>query len=803
MSFRGFIFRCFAVACGVVAVACVDEGYDLKDVSKEVTVGQGTTQLFIGKLERKTFKDLLADNKIEGLTADEYGNYTYNYEGKGETISIEGITTNFDVPYTVNEFTVEYPKFDIEMERIVIDENKDLTVDLANLEDFKAAVDVVGGEFTLPENMELPAINGSLYHLFEPDNEVEFEVPEIVKHLRKIIFRNVEDQHIGAPMHFVLDFNDLAEINGGGEVNFNLKVDGGTFVILDKDNNIIYDGNDYVVSLPFAAGAESLEFDVYVESFTNTTPMDGQHLDIPLALHYNLDFQMQTKAGTVSVEKLPNLRYTADFEFGDAEIEISRDQNLVEYAPEEATLYKIKDLPEQVKRIGGVTLADGARVKLFVRGLDWLGEYGQSMEVEVTLPEYLVLNNIPDGGYYYDEAQHKVTTSIGALGNGIEVAVEAIDFGDEGIEINENGELLLELKPYVSAHFVEDSKIYLSSLTHEGELVIEVGLEESRLTIESVRGMVDFTYDVEHRERLTGLDDIDVEINGVGLKPVVEVRFTHPLTVAATLSGRLIPAYDGVDSEENSIALEDIAIPAATFENGAIVPCNATIIIADASLEAQYQGENVIFVACDITELLEGRIPDALCLDLHFGIDSSIMQTIYVQESFDVVYGYGLNLPLRIDDTLDVKYRDSLEDLSTLFDALDELEEYDIRVGNVAVVADICTTLPLTFSADVELKNSRGEATVAQLHIPDDVVVQGSKDSVEEAISHTRFELQLGDDGRVMSLKDVDALSFELQAVGEAANGAYLNENQYVEVVLKLELSGGVTIDIDNILDRE
>ena len=109
--------------------------------------------------------------------------------------------------------------------------------------------------------------------------------------------------------------NDLAAINGGGSLKFDLMVEGGTFRILDAENRVVCDGNHYSESYPIAVGADSVDFAIYFESLTNTNEMDeNHHLDIPLALIFDMEFEMNAKAGYLELNDMPHIALSADFE---------------------------------------------------------------------------------------------------------------------------------------------------------------------------------------------------------------------------------------------------------------------------------------------------------------------------------------------------------------------------------------------------------------------------------------------------------------------------------------------------------
>ena len=84
-------------------------------------MGSGTTTLPLGYLNDKSLGELLEGNDIEGLHADENGDLSYRYAGESETIDIEGVTTEFDIPEVTSPFIVEYPDFEVNVDDVSIE----------------------------------------------------------------------------------------------------------------------------------------------------------------------------------------------------------------------------------------------------------------------------------------------------------------------------------------------------------------------------------------------------------------------------------------------------------------------------------------------------------------------------------------------------------------------------------------------------------------------------------------------------------------------------------------------------------
>ena len=801
MRMKKYLCRLAGTVCAIAIVSCVDSTFSVDDLSTEVTLVEGTTTVPLGYLNKQTLGDIIGDIEAQGLECDDNGNYVLNYEGEGETIEIEGITTNFSVPSTMTSFSLECPSFDIGMNAVVIQE--EATVNISDeILDALTSLQGVGNnnaDYYLPDSdlYELPVIKGTYHKEFTEENmSLHCDVPAEVQDIVRILFRNIESGHNGAPMHLTFNLNDFVDINGGGSLKFNLKIEGGNFRILSSTNELLYEGNNYGDIYDIGQGHEQLDFVVYIESIENTTGLNSEHqLDIPLRLTYDMEFEINTCPGSFSLDEMPSIELNAQFEYGDADIILDSDVNIVEYEPEEPSLISIKGMPDLIKGINRVSLADDSHLTLFAHGIDWLGDdNADALVAQIRLPDYLLLHALPGAGYEYDEQEHLITASITDLDSGVEVIIEAIDFGTSGIS-PEAGEIVLEFKPQINVHFKEDMELLISSIMPDkSSVTVETGIDAAELSILSVTGAVDYSYEVDEMFKLTGLEDMDVEINGIGLKPVIIVDVKNPLTISASLDGVITPSLEGGEVlEDNKLEVHNVVLPAAQYVDGVIVPAEVSLVIADETLREQYAGDEYIFVACDVTKLVVGNIPDYITINLRFGVDPDVVQTIYVDEAFEVSYDYRVTMPLDVTNVLDISYDDVITGLNSTFS---QLAQYDIKVGDVAVIAEIHSTLPLALYADVEMLDKDGVATTAQVRLPEGSFIDGSVDGVTESVSTVRFELKLDEGGSVGSLADVDGLNFHLNAKGAAESSAPLNANQYISAELKLEVRGGITIDL-------
>lgn len=790
--------------CAFATVACMDNSFDISNVSTEVTIGSGTTVLPLGYLENKTIGDLLGNQEIEGLDKDEEGNLSFHISGAGEPIMIDGITTEFEIDAITNTFAVDYPQFEMNMEPIEIEAEEDVTVDLGALDSYITEIPGIDG-FVIPEGLDLPALTGTFSRTFsEADQDemhMDFVLPDQVENVSKIYFKDLDDIHDGAPMHLRVDFNDLAGINGGGELEFALSIKGGRFTLLDAENNVIHsedDGNRYVQRYAVEDGAEYVDFVIYLESITNDTPLtEDHHLDLPLELTYDMTFTLQAKAGTFKTNDMPHISLEADFQYGDALLDIKDHVALVDYHHEQPDPIVINGLPEQVKAVNSVSLVDGDTFKLYATGLEWISdEITEQMEIVITLPDYLVLHDYDKTKCHYENG--KLYSTIGALNEengGIQVYVDALDFGDDGLTPDDNGNIELLFAIDFVADFTDDAHVCASQLEHEGTLDITVGVEPMTLTIESVEGYVNYNYEVDEEFALEGLEQLDVEIGGAGLKPVIEVHISNPLTMQPMLEGSITPISGGAAVVDNRVVVPETKLSAAKYEDGEITPADVTLVIADESLRDNYKGAKYTFVACDVTKLLLGHIPDALDIDLSLGVDDKTPQTIYLVDGpMEVKYDYTVNVPIAFDENLEITYNGQINGLNSQFEGL---AVGDMKVGDIVLIATVTNTTPLQFAPSVALYDKDGNKTDAQVIVDEGAKILGSSDGETPAESQLRLGFDFGEDGLVSNIAAIDAVRMQLVATSAAQETAVpLKESQYLGVKLQLELAGGITLDL-------
>lgn len=795
MKLQKLTIRIIAVLFAFSAVACVDKDFRLDEASMEMTLGQGKTIIPLGYLKEQTIGDLLNTGQaIEGLSIDpDTGEYSFSFKGDAASFGVEGIPTSLGIPAMVNSFSVAYPEFNLSAKSVEIHQGKEMKLNMGVLDKFG-----VSGSYYVPFKVE-NAITGNLTETITPEH-LYVQVPEQIEDIVAVFFKDIESGHQGAPLHLKLDLNDLKGINGGGELNIDLKLAGGNFIMADGDGNR-YDDNHFAKSYKIKEGDEFVEFVLYIDRIVNDKTLDSNHaLDIPLSLTYDLDFSMDVMPGEFSLANLPKFNVDADLEYGDADVMLSKSVMLVDYHSTEANDVVIDSIPAEIVSVKSINLKDNSRIQLFARGLDWFGDAADLIEVDITLPGYLSLHSLEGVTYEYVESAHQLKATLADLEKGIDIGLDAIEFEGDGVR-PEGGKLHLDFAPDIEVHFAKDAEIMVSSLMPENveNIVISTGIDAMELTIESVSGCIAYGYDYSQKVQLGDLTGgMGLEINGEGLSPIIRIEIGNPLSLEATIGASITPMVGGEIRSENVISFDNLTIAPAEYVNGEIIPGKMHLVLADESRREEFEGGDYTFVACSVGKLLAGAMPDGLMLDFSVDTNSEEVSTLYVAEEFELSYSYSLDVPLAFNSDLSIGYSGRAEGLKNTFELL---SGYDIKIGDLALLVNAVNSAPLQFAINAQLLDANGEPTSINLHIPEGGgIIKGSDDGVKGAESQMRLELKVPS-GDLSGLGDVDAINFDFELKGVTKDSVPLKDSQSVSVMLQLELDGGVTIDLGSFVD--
>lgn len=837
MRLKNYAYRCLAVVCAIVAVSCVDKDFSVDKVSTEVSVFEGKTVLPIGTFEKCSLGDLLGDSLSDLRKED--GTYSFSEEQEPKSLS-EDLNFNLDelksftLEEVASDFDINLPSITFDAPAIEIDAETAINTDIAPVQNFLSTLASYGipvntTEGTIPEDMSLvqqfwpefawPEFETTYEETYT--NKFTFDVPEQISGVETIYFEDIDEGYVGAPFRLAVDLNGLAGISNGGEVNIELGMPAGaTFTIFDKSDSKTYeDISTYSKTIEVAPGQERIELDIYFASISTSVGLNEKHqFDMELGMTCGIGFKFGTKAGSYDLNQKPTIDLHSEFKVKDAAVKFASGSDLMQFTPETGFDIPINGLPEQLKSINRITLTDNTALNLFIDGFDALRESGQYISVDMTLPEFLDLSAVADAGYEYNAETHTLTTTLTNISDGLVIDFAAIDFGEGLAPVD--GAVHLSYQPEIRVYFNQEEAINVMSFLPKdeatgeplSELHVKAGIAETVVGLESVTAKIDLGEDMTNIEEtvslegLADLKDLPIQISGSGLSPVIIIEITNPITLAPHIEASITPMTGEVaDSEKAFSFVADIR--AAEYVDGAVVPATTKLVLARSDREAEFPAsEGYDFHSFDnIDNLIKTPIADSIAISASVELPNDGLIELHLSDNIDIKFGYKVEVPFAFDSSLNISYEDSISlvDETTGKSSLADVADLEgIEVGDLALILDIETTLPLELEATTKLLDKDGNELAAKLGFGEENnSINGSKDGVTPERSTLRLAFDL-ESGKLTELADVESIALSIAARSASEAGAVaLNDQQYISADLKLEIDGGVTVDISKLTE--
>ena len=826
MKLKNYAYRCMAVVCAIVAVACVDEDFSFDKVSKEVSVLDGETTLPIGTLEKQTLGDLLGtDTELpDGIIKHEDGSYEFFYELETTTVSAGDfeLPTSFDIASSASSFNIDLPSLDFSTYGAGVTETFGLDLPVgAYIQGLLQNVGTGVSELTISDFMfnmipeDQRTFAKELSEEVEID-EIKFDLPEQIKSIDKVIFDSTVEGHNGAPFSVHLNLKGFAGINGGGYFHFILKSKA-NLIINDSNNQRITpttegDYNIYTIESDIKAEDESIGFDIYIAAIDNESTEDRSVVIDP-SMVFDIDFELNAKAGVLKLDGnggilMPEVTIESNFALADAEVVFDSSVDLFnfEFGGEGAEGFNIEidQLPEQIKSIDRVELTDDSKIVLYATNLDWLGD---AVSLDLEMPACLRIKQ--SEGYTYNTETNILSTTVGAIGNNLNIYFDAIDLSEV---TSEGGPIVIEFSPSGRVHFTNENPMSINDfLPKEGSNIeVEVGIGESSMGFESVTAQVDFQETIEEKIELGGIsEELPVDIGGSGLSPVIMVTISNPLTLDANIDATLLP-YVGEEAQDSKKIDFKATIAGAKKSEltGEVEPTTTTIVLAKESRRDEFPAsEGYTFVACNIDNLISTPMPDCIMLTAAFGLPEEPV-TLHLGDIKNLEFGYGasLSLPFAFDSQLSLSFEDKIDILDEKGNSpLAEVAEIEgLQIGDIALVAEIETTLPLELAVTTTLYDKDGNELPTKIGLAEGSnTVKGSSDGETAEKSTLLLQFSLADEnGSLAELADIASVGLKIEASSAAEGVVSLKEEQYIAAVLKLAIDGGITVDLSKLNDK-
>ena len=319
---------------------------------------------------------------------------------------------------------------------------------------------------------------------------------------------------------------------------------------------------------------------------------------------------------------------------------------------------------------------------------------------------------------------------------------------------------------------------------------IDIDFDIDDITISKFTGTVDYKVTPSRPTviELGDLADFDLRIDDLAVDPIIEIDLDNPLGVAFDAAVKLNPFNEqGTAIIDNTVSVDGVRIAGNAASH---------IVISTERRRAQFENkEGVTFFAAELGNLFRNKIPSTVAVD--FDVHSKTDETHIVdltEPSYSIAYGYSVSLPLEFGRSLDISYEDSVTGLS---DTFADIADNNISVGEIAVIADFSTDIPLDMLLSAEFVDADGNPTDVKATIGAANIIKGHdpKSSRQTTTSTIEIAVDLGKDGSLEKLKDVDGLKFGINLRNNTSDYSALSSTQTVSGIVKLRVKGGITID--------
>ena len=102
-----------------------------------------------------------------------------------------------------------------------------------------------------------------------------------------------------------------------------------------------------------------------------------------------------------------------------------------------------------------------------------------------------------------------------------------------------------------------------------------------------------------------------LEVNGLGISPILEVMVANPLTIDASIAALITPIFEGEADAESAINIT-ATIKKAIFDEatGEVTPTTTRLVLAKEEYKANYpESEGYTFIECNLDNLFHIHFP--------------------------------------------------------------------------------------------------------------------------------------------------------------------------------------------------
>lgn len=405
--------------------------------------------------------------------------------------------------------------------------------------------------------------------------------------------------------------------------------------------------------------------------------------------------------------------------------------------------------------------------------------------LEIQLPNFLMFK---EGEV---EEGNKLILNDEELKNAQKVLhVIGYEFGEkagEGEKPDENRTITIDGKVTMKGQVVT------SGIGGSGSLTMAMHVTLGEMTANSVTGVIQPNIDAETTNiELNDLPDFlkDEETRLDISNLVILLRANNPLETPVEVDAVLTPMKDNAQIDG-----KEVKVGSGNGKTPVVLASGENVIALSRTGESSLEGVTSNVKVEDINNLLE-TIPDDIVVDLQPVVrNNEDYYTAKLGWSYEMPSSYEVDVPLSFEQSLNIVYNDSIQDLNKDLNDLDK-----VGLKNVKVILSVDNAIPLKLqlkAENVQIKDVYGnELSAVKKTIEEDKqYVAESTDGEKPATSELVLSLTSDD---TAFLSKIDRICFKITAVPGSATGVPLKDTQWLKVTsIKLSVPGGVNVDLN------
>lgn len=348
-----------------------------------------------------------------------------------------------------------------------------------------------------------------------------------------------------------------------------------------------------------------------------------------------------------------------------------------------------------------------------------------------------------------------------------------------------------------SVKIKEGENIDLSLLS---DAKIDVDIEIDDIAVRTFTGGVNIAVTPEKMEVDLGeMGDLGVKINSLSLNPIFHIQLEDNPTGIPFSADIAVNTFDSEGKKMRTITVPTITIAGTG---------GSDIILSTPKNAEKFGGiEGLTFISIEnLSDLLADGIPSKMSVDMSVASNSSDIFMIDLSKAsngYALKYKYDIELPLEFDGDVDIAYESVISGLNDTFTSLAD-QTQGLKVGDIGLIAEFGTTIPLDVVVSAELVNAEGtiENLDARLNINKCLIKGHNPKNGEKSVSKVDLDFDLGESGSLEGLRSADGIRFKFTLYDNGiSNSSALANTQYLDGKLKLRVREGLTVDIFELLN--